>query len=188
MVPCPPVNTASSRTSSHTTLRYRLLMCLIMCFVDYQDIGAATTITEDPQGFFGSSWGQSLDSRSDLKQIDSSETLGIYTLITGQPQIDGIALESVKLYTLEDKYARALFRYHGEATHKQLIAWLEAHFGAIERSYGSMMRGLNQQYTWRGPETEIAITYHGFRQRGLLIAESRVFSPMFLDALSDSGH
>ncbi len=188
MVPWPPVITPFLHPTSYIPRQIALLIGFALCFVGFQEVGAATTITEDPQGFFGISWGQSLDDRSDLKQIDSSETLGIYTLISGHPQIEGIALESVKLYTLEDKYARALFRYQGEATHKQLIAWLEARFGNIERAYGSMMRGLNQQFTWRGPETEIAITYHGFRQRGLLIAESRVFSPMFLDALSDTGH
>ena len=94
-------------------------------------------------------------------------------------------MESVKLYGIEDKYARALFRYKGAATHKSLLQYLEGRFGKSGPSHGGMMRGLNQQYTWRGPETEITITYHGFRERGFLAAESRVLAPRFLDVHGD---
>ena len=94
-------------------------------------------------------------------------------------------MESVKLYGLKNQYARALFRYQGASTHKSLLQYLETRFGKIDRSYGTMMRGLNQQYTWRGPETEITITYHGFRERGVLTAESRVLAPLLLDLYED---
>jgi hypothetical protein len=118
-------------------------------------------------------WGKPLTNRQDLKEIDSSNSLHIYTLKEGNPHVEGIPMESVKLYGFEDKYARALFRYKGAATHKS------------GPSHGGMMRGLNQQYTWRGPETEITITYHGFRERGFLTAESRVLAPRFLDVHGD---
>jgi hypothetical protein len=114
-------------------------------------------------------WGKPLTNRQDLKEIDSSNSLHIYTLKEGNPHVEGIPMESVKLYGFEDKYARALFRYKG----------------ASGPSHGGMMRGLNQQYTWRGPETEITITYHGFRERGFLTAESRVLAPRFLDVHGD---
>jgi len=117
---------------------------------------SGTPIEHDPQGFFGIPWGNSLANREDLKEIDVSDST-------------------------KKKYARALFHYQGASTHKLLLQFLETRFGKIERSYGGMMRGLNQQYTWRGPETEISITYHGFRERGLLIAESRVLAPLLLD-------
>jgi hypothetical protein len=94
-------------------------------------------------------------------------------------------MESVKLYGLDDQYARALFRYKGASTHKSLLKYLEGRFGKSGPSHGGMMRGLNQQYTWRGPETEITITYHGFRERGFLTAESRVLAPKFLDVHGD---
>ncbi len=189
MVPCLAVHTLYQRFSSYPPLSICLVLCVLV-WIGRQDglAQGATPIIHDPQGFFGSPWGQSLEDRPDLKKVDSTETLGIFTVLSGPPQVEGIAFESVKLYSLEGKYARALFRYRGESVHKQILDWLESQYGKIQQSYGSMMRGLNQQYTWRGPETEIAITYHGFRQRGLLIAESRIFAPLFLDALSDSGH
>jgi hypothetical protein len=158
--------------------------CLFLC----TPVLSATRIEQDPKGFFGTLWGKSLENRSDLKEIDTLNTLRIYTVKTGPPQVEGIEMESVKLYTLDEKYARALFHYEGEATHKSLLHYLETRFGKTENPYGSMMRGLSQQYTWRGPETEITLTYHGFRERGFLAVESRIYSPLFLDAISDHSY
>jgi hypothetical protein len=146
---------------------------------------SATSIEQDPKGFFGSLWGKSLEARPDLKEIDSIDTMHIYTVKIGPPQIEGIVMESVKLYTVEGNYARALFHYQGEATHKSLLHYLETQFGKPVNPQGSMMRGLSQQYTWRGPETQITLTYHGFRERGFLAAESRIYAPLFLDAFTD---
>ena len=149
---------------------------------------SGTPIEHDPQGFFGIPWGNSLANREDLKEIDVSNSTQIYTIKQGHPRVKGIQMESVKLYVLERKYARALFHYQGTSTHKLLLQFLETRFGKIKRSYGGMMRGLNQQYTWRGPETEISITYHGFRERGLLIAESRVLAPLLLDLYEEQSN
>ena len=145
-------------------------------------------IDQDPNGFFGITWGNPLTNRQDLKQIDSSDSLQIYTLKQGNPHVEGIPMESVKLYSLDDQYARALFRYQGASTHKSLLQYLETRFGKTDRSYGTMMRGLNQQYTWRGPETEISITYHGFREQGFLIAESRILAPLLLDLYEEQSN
>ncbi|GJL68375.1 MAG: hypothetical protein NPIRA06_10100 [Nitrospirales bacterium] len=106
----------------------------------------------------------------------------IYTIKLGAPQLGSIELESVKLYTIDGKYVRALFHYEGEATHHSLLQYLGNEFGKSNEPYGSMIRG--QQYTWRGPETEIRLTYHGFRDRGILAVESRVYAPLLLDSLS----
>jgi len=146
---------------------------------------SGTPIERDPQGFWEIPWGAPLADREDLKEIDASNALHVYTLKQGDPHVEGIPMESVKLYGLKNQYARALFRYQGASTHKSLLQYLETRFGKIDRSYGTMMRGLNQQYTWRGPETEITITYHGFRERGVLTAESRVLAPRFLDVHGD---
>ncbi len=149
---------------------------------------SATPIEQDPKGFFGSLWGKSLKDRSDLKEIESVNTLHVYTIKNGPPQVEGIEMESVKLFTLDEKYARALFHYQGEAIHKSLLHYLESRFGKNKNLYGSMMRGLSQQYTWRGPETEISVTYHGFRERGFLAVQSRIYSPLFLDALAEHSY
>ena len=97
-------------------------------------------------------------------------------------------MESVKLYSVDDQYARALFYYKGEVAHQSLLEYLEDQFGRRPRSPGRMMRGLNQQYTWRGSETEISLSYHSFRERGFLTVESRVLAPKFLDMHNDHSY
>ncbi len=159
---------------------------LILPFLVFTGIAfGGTPIKHDPKGFFDMIWGEPLANRNDLEKIDTSNILTIYTTKEGNPHIEDIPMESVKLYGLENQYARALFRYKGASIHQSLIKYLENRFGKIGPSHGGMMRGLNQQYTWRGPDTEITITYHGFRERGFLTAESRVLAPRFLDVHGD---
>ena len=177
----------SFHTQFQTATRKIWLTTCACLFLWTPDLGA-TAIEQDPKGFFGSLWGKSLQDRSDLKEIEAIATMHIYTVKTGPPQIEGIVMESVKLYSLDEKYARALFHYQGEAKHKSLLHYLETQFGKAVIPQGSMMRGLSQQYTWRGPETQITITYHGFRERGILAAESRVFAPLFLDAMQEHSY
>jgi hypothetical protein len=177
--------------SFHTkfqTANRKILLTVCACLFLGTPALSATPLEQDPKGFFGSLWGKSLEGRSDLKEIESIDTMHIYTVKIGPPQIEGIVMESVKLYTLEEKYARALFHYQGEANHKSLLHYLETQFGKAVKPQGSMMRGLSQQYTWRGPETQITLTYHGFRERGFLAAESRIFSPLFLDAMPEHSY
>lgn len=174
--------------SFHTkfpTANRKISLTVCACLLLGTPVLGGTPIEQDPKGFFGSLWGRSLESRSDLKKIDSIDTMHIYTVKIGPPLIDGIVMESVKLYAIEEKYARALFRYQGESSHKSLLHYLETQFGKALKPQGSMMRGLSQQYTWRGPETQITLTYHGFRERGFLAAESRIYAPLFLDAFMD---
>jgi hypothetical protein len=173
----------------HNSIISTAYKCIGLSFLAYLLLSGTamggTPIEQDPKGFFDITWGNPLANRKELKEIDTSNTLQVYTLKQGVPHVEGIPMESVKLYGLEDQYARALFRYKGASTHKSLLQYLEGRFGKNGPSHGGMMRGLNQQYTWRGPETEITITYHGFRERGVLTAESRVLAPRFLDVHGD---
>ncbi len=175
--------------TSPNTIRFNsgiLIWTHIFAFLALSGIAnSGTPIEQDPNGFFDIQWGTSLSNRTDLKEIDVANTLHVYTLKEGSPQLEGIPLDSVKLYGIDDQYTRALFHYKGAATHQSLLAHLELKFGKRNPFHGGRMRGLNQQYTWRGPDTEISITYHGFRERGFLIAESRVLAPRFLDVHGD---
>jgi len=172
----------------YRTSSLRIFLTICVCLFLWTHALSATPIENDPKGFFSSLWGHSLQDRSDLKEIDSLDSLHIYTIKLGAPLLGSIELESVKLYTLDGKYARALFHYQGEAIHKSLLQYLRNQFGKTDDPYGSMIRGLSQQYTWRGPETEITLTYHGFRERGILVADGRIYAPLFLDALSENSH
>ena len=165
-----------------------IIFIICFCLLPWTPVLSATSSENDPKGFFGSLWGHSLQDRSDLKAIDSIDSLHIYTIKCGPPLLESIEMESVKLYTVDGKYARALFHYQGEAIHNAILQYLRNEFGKNNERYGSMIRGLSQQYTWRGPETEITVTYHGFRERGTLTVEGRIYAPLFLDTLSENSY
>ena len=48
-----------------------------------------------------------------------------------------------------------------------------------------MIRGLNQEYSWRLEDTEISLSYRELGERGLLTIQSRILAPRFLELLSD---
>ena len=102
------------------------------------------------------------------------------------PVYADIPVESVHLSTVDDQFARVTIRYSGANAHAQVLQFLERSYGRIERLPGQMMRGLNQQYTWRGPDTEISLTYEANRDRGFIFIESRNLAPRFQDRMSDT--
>ena len=145
----------------------------------------AREMENDPLGFFGIQWGQSLGNRVEFIRIETEDHVDTYALKNPNPHIGGIQVESIKFLTHDNRLAQVMIHYRGEKTHHSLLKYLESEYGEIHLNPGSMMRGLNQQYTWRGPETEISVTYRGLGERGFMVAASRVLAPRFLDSVSD---
>ncbi len=81
-----------------------------------------------------------------------------------------------------------MIRYRNEDTHNRIKQALESEFGKIRHNRGSMIRGLNQEYSWRLEETEISLSYRGLGERGLLMIQSRILAPRFLELLSEHTH
>ena len=145
----------------------------------------ARVIEKDPRGFYGISWGQSLSGHPNFVRIESEANIDRYSLKEPNPEIGGIPVESIKFLTFDDQFAQVTIHYRGEKTHNSLLDYLESQYGEIDLNPGSMMRGLNQQYTWRGPETEITLTYRGLGQRGFMAVESREMAPKFMESISE---
>jgi hypothetical protein len=141
---------------------------------------------KDPLGFYGIPWGQSLGNRAEFVRIESEEHIDTYALKNSNPQIGGIRVQSISFLTHDNRLAQVRIHYRGEETHQSILDYLESEYGEIHLNPGSMMRGLNQQYTWRGPETEITVTYRGLVERGFMVVASRVLAPRFLDSVSDN--
>ena len=95
-------------------------------------------------------------------------------------------MTSIRYLSVDDQFARVTIRYQGERVHKQVLQFLEAQFGSLERMPGQMARGLTQQYNWRGSETEINLTYQAGTERGYIFIDSRTLAPRFNDNLTDS--
>ena len=146
----------------------------------------ATTMKNDPKGFHGIEWGSPL-SEAEFAPSHVGTNISDYRLKDERPRFGDTDVDSMMFSTVDNQFARVTIRYRGQATHKTLLDYLERNYGAIERIPGQMTRGLNQQYNWRGPETEINLTYEGNLERGYIFIESRTLSPRFNDGLTDSG-
>jgi len=172
----------------HKTALRSLFALLVSALLTGPDGAWAVGMTNDPKGFAGIPWGSSLDAVPSLVLKETGEHIRRYDFKQSPPPFGEAAVESVRLFTFDGQFARVQVRYQGQRNHDMLMKYLEAQFGPIERLPGTMMRGLNQQYTWRGSETEVTITYAAASERGNLFLESRVLVPRFNDLLNDSGY
>lgn len=146
----------------------------------------AITMTNDPHGFDTLTWGVPLTDIPELTVIQSDAHTIDYQFRDRPPVYADIPVESVYLSTVNAQFARVTIRYRGAKAHAQVLQFLERSYGKIERLPGQMMRGLNQQYTWRGSDTEISLTYEANRERGFIFIESRNLAPRFQDQMSDT--
>lgn len=148
----------------------------------------AGVMLEDPKGFQGIAWGSSLTAATDLILAETGEHVNGYDLKGSLPPLGDAKVESMRFYTYDGAFARVIIRYRGKTTHDQVMGYLQSRFGPIERTPGQMTRGLNQQYNWRGNDTEINLTYDGRGERGFVFVESRTLAPRFNDSLSETGY
>ncbi|MBM4134893.1 MAG: hypothetical protein FJ245_14130 [Nitrospira sp.] len=149
--------------------------------------GGAGALLNDPKGFRNIPWGSPLVNQAELALVQTMDRVKGYEVSKEPPHLGDTTVESVRLFTIDGQFGRVTIHYQGKETHDAVLAYLQSQFGPIDRSPGSMMRGLNQQYNWRGADTEINLTYEAKRERGYLFIESRTLSPRFNDALADTG-
>jgi hypothetical protein len=169
---------------TNTTGLLRMLILVALLF------GApsveAVPMINDPKGFHKILWGAVLTGRDDMETTRSGPHINEYRLKTEAPTFAGVEMSSIAYVSVDDQFARVIVRYQGEQTHKQVLHYMETQFGTIERIPGQMARGLNQQYNWRGPETEINLTYQASTERGFIFIDSRTLAPRFNDHITDS--
>ncbi|HJT19357.1 MAG TPA: hypothetical protein VJ746_02725 [Nitrospira sp.] len=148
--------------------------------------GTAGLMKNDPKGFRNISWGTPLAGRSDLAVARTGPNVTEYEFRESAPSFGGVPVQSVRLSAVDEQFARVTIRYQGEETHKRILAYLEREYGPVERLPGQMMRGLNQQYNWRGTDSEINVTYQASTERGFLFIDSRTLAPRFNDNIADT--
>ena len=146
----------------------------------------AVPMINDPKGFHNIPWGTPLSSRQDLETIRAGAHIIEYLRKTEPLSFAGAEMTSILYLSLDDQFARVTIRYQGEPVHKHVLRFLENQFGGLERIPGQMTRGLNQQYTWRGSDTEITLTYQAGTERGYIFIDSRTLAPRFNDDITDS--
>nr|MBI3612399.1 hypothetical protein [Nitrospirota bacterium] len=170
--------------------RHRPTVWLLLCVWGALALPVAAdagALLNDPKGFRNIPWGTALAHQTELTLVQNMDRVMGYEAHKEPPRLGETAVESVRFFTIDGQFGRVTIRYQGKDTHDAVLAYLQSQFGPIDRSPGSMMRGLNQQYNWRGADTEINLTYEAKRERGYLFIESRSLSPRFNDALADTG-
>lgn len=168
--------------------------CRVLC----RSVGAAAVLwlaatgpawpgdmTTDPKGFYDIAWGRSLAEHPDLRLVEDGEHLRQYEPKQRPFKLGAAEVDAIKFGTLDDQFARVMIRYRGQRTHDLVLEYLQGQFGPIERIPGSMLRGLSQQFNWRGPHTEVNLTYDGGQERGFVFIESRTLAPRFNDSLPE---
>ncbi|MCS6897545.1 MAG: hypothetical protein NZM29_06180 [Nitrospira sp.] len=163
-----------------------LLLGLVIGLTVWTEIGWAVPMLNDPKGFQNIPWGSPLARRDDMELLRAGAHITEYRLKTGEATFAGAEMTSILYVAFDDQFARVTIRYEGESVHRQVLHFLESQYGTLQRIPGQMTRGLNQQYTWRGPDTEISLTYQAATQRGFLFIDSRTLAPRFNDDLTDS--
>jgi hypothetical protein len=137
----------------------------------------------DGNGFYGIAWGTALTDMEELVLIESSDTVQTYILKNRPPRLGNVTVESLRFVAIDGQFARLSVRYSGGENHNRIVAYFESRLGRIDRIPGSMMRGLNQQYTWRDQNTEVNLSYRSYQDRGTVFIESRTLAPRFNDVL-----
>jgi hypothetical protein len=164
-----------------------ILICLVLAGSWSVLPAQAVPMMNDPQGFHDIAWGAALTERRDLEPTRLGPHIKEYRLNgAATPTFAGAEMRSIGYISVDDQFARVTIRYQGEQVHKQVLHYLETQFGPLERIPGQMARGLNQQYNWRGPETEINLTYQASTERGFIFIDSRTLAPRFNDHIADS--
>lgn len=163
---------------------FTVLLQLIFVFHVQSVIAEQQTI----DGFNGIQWGSKLAEIPHLKLVESTQRLQTYEWEEGPPQLGEAEVSKMQLVAIDGEFARVSIRYSGDSNHTKILEYLESRFGPIDRSPGRMMRGLNQQYSWRTDETQVNLMYHSFRERGDVFFESRTLAPRFLDVLPEHAY
>jgi hypothetical protein len=143
----------------------------------------AAEMLKDPEGFHGIPWGASVEERPEFVLVAPGERIKGYELKSGPPALGDTQVDSVQFFTIDGKFARVTIRYRGKSVHVQVLAYLQSQFGPSDHRPDEMMGGLNQEHAWRGPESQINLTYEDMGQRGFLFIESRVLAPLFLEGI-----
>ena len=166
--------------------RVPFLLSLLLLFLWLPELLLAANPTPAPQpGFQGIPWGSALAELSQLVLVEPDGRVDIFEYKESPPRFANGPVEAIKLYAIDAQFARVMIRYRAEETHNRIKDALESEYGKIQHSRGSMIRGLNQEYSWRLEETEISLSYRELGERGLLTIQSRILAPRFLELMSD---
>ncbi|MBM4134894.1 MAG: hypothetical protein FJ245_14135 [Nitrospira sp.] len=144
----------------------------------------AVTMTEDPKGFEGIPWGAGLSESSNFTVVYADDRVKEYRLQQEPLLLGTVPVQSMKFSTLDGKFARVTVRYQGDQRHETMLLYLQSRYGPLDLTPGQTMAGTNQQYNWRGTDTEVNLTYDGKRETGVIYFESAALGAKLAEVIS----
>jgi hypothetical protein len=132
----------------------------------------AVQMKEDPKGFEGIPWGAALSESETFGKVEDAGRLKTYELKGGPPSFGPAKVESMKFTTVDDRFARVTVRYQGKETHDQLLSFLQARYGPLDRTPGQFTKGAVKIFAWQGLETEVSLRYETRTDRGIIFFEN----------------
>lgn len=162
---------------------FRLLAFAIL-YLSSSSPAWAVSMTADPNGFEGIPWGAGLSESPNFGVTYSDDRVKEYRLKQEALLLGTVPVQSMKFSTLDGKFARVTVRYQGAPRHDAMLRHLQVRYGPLDLTPGQTMAGANQQYNWRGPDTEVNLTYDGEQETGVVFFESRALGAKLAEVMS----
>lgn len=150
------------------------ILAFLAGLMSLASLALAVPILNDPKGFEGLPWGAELKEGDQYNKVEEAGDLLSYELKTGRPTLGTIPVDVMRYTTFDGKFGRVLVRYQGKDTHDQILAYLQATYGPLDRTPGQISVGPIRVYAWHGFDTEITLRYELGLQRGIIFFESRI--------------
>lgn len=163
-----------------------IAVLMLLCCAELLIVPAASAVNmvNDPKGFQGIPWGTALADSPDVTMVESAARIKQFDLKRSPPRLGDITVESLRLVSIDAKFARVVVRYQGMATHQSILKYLQAQFGPLDLTPGQITRGVLQQFTWSGPESDVNLTYDAHRDRGFIFIENRALVQKFDEGMA----
>jgi hypothetical protein len=147
---------------------------------------SAVPMQNDPNGFKGIPWGATFLETDSFMKVEDTGRSQTYELKTGTPSLGPVKVDSMRFVTSEGKFARVTVRYQGKATHDQILVYLQALYGPLDRTPGQIASGSVKFFSWTGFETDVKLRYEIGTDRGIIFFESQQLRRKMTDSNLDT--
>jgi hypothetical protein len=154
-------------------IRRTFLIGLFFSLILRGTLASAVPMQNDPNGFEGIPWGATFSETDTFVKVEDTGRSQTYELKVAAPSLGTVPVDSVRFVTSEGKFARVTVRYQGKATHDQILAYLQALYGPLDRTPGQIAGGSVKFYSWTGFETDVNLRYETSTDRGIIFFESQ---------------
>lgn len=164
--------------------RLTRLVALLFCLFMSGTPSLGVPIANDPNGFEDLSWGTVLSETEQFIQIEDSGRVQTFELKKRLPMLGTTAVDSLRFTTFENKLGRVTVRYSGKKSHEEIMSYLQAKYGPLDRTPGQIAVGSVKVYAWHGFHTEVTLRFENRLDHGIIFFESRTLPEKLTDETS----